>query len=117
MSLATAGGILPGMNIPTTHSAPRMSRARVLAAAKAKAWRDRQRNDAATDAAIVRGLVEAVSGYIAPDGGMKARCEAVDLHSVVVGAMAILKVSTDIETRDAMDRVIARLTHHATPRS
>ncbi|MCJ2088486.1 hypothetical protein MKK88_21240 [Methylobacterium sp. E-005] len=105
------------MNIPTPISEPSRSRARVLAAAKTKAWRDARKAEAEADNAIVRGLVEAVSGYIAPDGRMKARAESVDLHSVVVGAMAILKVSADIETRDAMDRVIARLTHAATPRS
>ncbi|WP_243952309.1 hypothetical protein [Methylobacterium sp. J-067] len=102
------------MIIPVTPS--QQSKARLVAATRTKRWRDQRKADALTDAAIVQGLVEAVSGYVTADGRMKARVDAVDLHSAIVGAMACLKISGDLETREAMDRVIARLTHAAKSR-
>lgn len=116
MCLATAGGIPPVMNIPTPVSAPRRSKARVLAAAKAKSWRNQRKAEADADAAIVTGLVTALSGYVTPEGRMKCKGKAVAVHEVVVEAMAALVIATGIEAADAKARIVARLTHAATSR-
>lgn len=109
-------GILPGMNIPSPASQTSRSRARLVAAAKAKAWRDARKAEADADAAIVRGLVTALSGYVTPEGRMKCRGEAVAVHEVVVEAMAALAIATGIEAADAKARIVQRLTVAATPR-
>ncbi|MCJ2015573.1 MULTISPECIES: hypothetical protein [unclassified Methylobacterium] len=98
-------------------SEPARSLARVIAAAKTRAWREARKAEADADAAIVRGLVKALDGHLSPEGRMKCRNGAVTVHQVVVEAMAGLSIASGLDAAVARDRVIARLTVAATPRN
>jgi hypothetical protein len=101
------------MNIPVPLTS--RSRARVVAAEKARAWREARKAETDTDAAIVLGLLKAARAFIHETGTMRCSPKPVDVHSVVVDAMAHLAMSGDVTPGEAKRRIIARLTHH-TPR-
>ena len=104
------------MNIPVPVSQPARSRARVVAAAKSKAWRDARKAEADADAAIIAGLMRAAKAVIAPCGRMRCSPKPIDVHAIVVDAMACLTVNGEMSAGEAKARVVARLTHYATPK-
>lgn len=103
------------MNIPVPVSQTSRSRARLVAAEKARAWREARKAETDTDAAIVVGLLKAAHAFIHETGTMRCSPGPVDVHTVVVDAMAHLAMSGDVTPAEAKARVVARLTHH-TPR-
>lgn len=93
--------------LPAEHPASRSARVRRDAADRARRWRETQRSNAETDAALVAAMLADVDAFITPDHRLLGKEAKVDIAFVV--GRAAYSLGGKVRFEEAKRRVFDRL--------